>query len=175
MQALRTCASSALQASARRSYSTGTSAYAATAQNLRINGDTKLIYQGFTGRQGTYVSAMPRSDVVLTGHADSMPSRRSTTVGEARALGFQASIDAPRHKCRRRNQPEEGWRDTPGEARLRQRARCRERDRCHRLCYLRPVSTPDGNESIELTRKRPPVAAKGIEEAIEAEIPLVVW
>lgn len=45
----------ALQAAARRqSYSTSTSGYAATAENLRINKDTKLIYQGFTGRQGRY-------------------------------------------------------------------------------------------------------------------------
>lgn len=54
MQAFTRSSRPALQAVARRqAYSTSTSAYAATAQNLRVNKETRVIYQGFTGKQGT--------------------------------------------------------------------------------------------------------------------------
>jgi succinyl-CoA synthetase alpha subunit len=56
MQALRCRTGPALQnVLCRRSYSSATPAYAATAENLRINKDTRVIFQGFTGKQGTYV------------------------------------------------------------------------------------------------------------------------
>lgn len=54
MQAINRCTKPALQAALRRQgYSTSASGYALTAQNLRINKDTRVIFQGFTGKQGT--------------------------------------------------------------------------------------------------------------------------
>lgn len=64
MQVFRHRAATVLQPALRRQrYSTATSAYAASAENLRINGNTKVIYQGFTGKQGRSVTPLMTWDL----------------------------------------------------------------------------------------------------------------
>ncbi|KAF2425786.1 alpha subunit of succinyl-CoA ligase [Tothia fuscella] len=55
MQAFRRPALSGLQLAARqRSYATASAEYTKTRGNLRITSETKVLYQGFTGKQGTF-------------------------------------------------------------------------------------------------------------------------
>ena len=95
MQVFSRRTTGALQAAARRqSYSTATSPYAATAENLRINKDTKVIFQGFTGKQGRCVSGHARLTAKsANNYTVSTPSRLSITVFTTLSYGTEHEIN----------------------------------------------------------------------------------
>lgn len=51
MQALRNSAFQALKQTQKRGYASSVEGYASTAHNLKINKDTKVVVQGFTGTE----------------------------------------------------------------------------------------------------------------------------
>ena len=116
MQALRRCTGSAVHAATRRhGYATASAAYAGAAEALRINSDTKVIYQGFTGKQGTQVTVETPDimHLLIICQVSCTTSHRLWYSCSSSATLTWSSLCC-RHKGCRRDQSKKGWRETSG-------------------------------------------------------------
>lgn len=144
MQVFSRRTAGALQVAVRRQgYSTATSGYAATAENLRINKDTKVIFQGFTGKQGRFVIEDSNSALVSANSRTAFtPSRPLITVSTTSRYGTEQGLIAYRNQCCRWYKPKESRRNTSGEASVCQSQRCYQRNGSNCIRDLCPVRNP---------------------------------